>query len=156
VKEAMFDLLGPGPFQGPALDLFAGSGALGIEALSRGFGPAVFVEQERPALDLIQANLRACRFEARARLVRGSAEDFLRTPAAEAPFALILADPPYRQGLAPQVLERLGQDSWLAQEGWVLVEVEKGLSAPAGVGVLSLDRERRYGDTALWVYRRVR
>jgi 16S rRNA (guanine(966)-N(2))-methyltransferase RsmD len=156
VKEAMFDLLGPGPFHGPALDLFSGSGALGIEALSRGFCPAVFVEQERLALELIQANLRACRFEDRARLVRGSAEAFLRTPAAEAPFALILADPPYRQGLAQPVLECLGQDSWLIDQGWVLVEVEKGLPAPARIGSLALDRERRYGDTALWMYRGVR
>lgn len=154
VRESIFDLLGPGPLAGSVLDLFAGTGALGIEALSRGCERAVFVENAGPAIAVIRRNLEACHLAARARIARVDVSRFLAGTDPEKPFALILLDPPYRQGLAQEALSAITSGDWLAPEGVVVAEAEKGAALPEQAGGLCLSKHRVYGDTAVWVYRR--
>lgn len=151
-RESIFDLLGPGPHEGTALDLFSGTGALGIEALSRGFNRAVFVERDRVALRLIHANLSLCNLENQARVKAQDVARFLKGSDAEAPFSLVLLDPPYDQGLAAPTIEALSRPGWVGEEGVVICEAEAALLLPEQVGRLRLNKHKRYGDTGIWLY----
>jgi 16S rRNA (guanine966-N2)-methyltransferase len=110
VRQALFDILLHAPWSGRSaiegasvLDLFAGTGALGLEALSRGAARAVFVERARPALEALRTNIEACRADDRCRVL---ALDALVVPAGE-PADLVFLDPPYGQGLVASALARL-------------------------------------------------
>jgi len=148
VREAIFDLLGPGAPGERVLDLFAGTGALGLEALSRGAARAVLVERDRRALALIAENARRCGFEGRIEVVRGEALRHLAAPPPAEPYDLILMDPPYRQGLVAQALRLLARPGWLAPRARVVAETEAGLALDPPAP-FALDRTRRYGDTAV-------
>ncbi|HYN69605.1 MAG TPA: RsmD family RNA methyltransferase [Candidatus Eisenbacteria bacterium] len=158
VKQTLFAILEP-QLRGRAfLDLFAGSGAGGIEALSRGADRAVFVEREREAVAAIDANLRAAHFgEPQARVARADALGWLADAGARSgPFAVVLIDPPYDQ---PELLrsslaaiEAAGPDGILATDG-VAVAKHFWRDPPASGGLLASVRERRFGETALTFHR---
>jgi 16S rRNA (guanine(966)-N(2))-methyltransferase RsmD len=147
VRESLFAILGP--LDGErVLDLFAGSGALGVEALSRGAGSALFCDSARPAIDAIRANLAALGLEAQ--VVAGDARRVLRDAHARgAAYDLIFLDPPYRQA-----------EHWAAE----LSELVPAVLAPGGRVVTESDRraplelelplvdERRYGDTLIRIH----
>lgn len=137
---------------GRALDLFSGAGALGIEALSRGFDRAVFVDNDRTALRLIRKNLSLCRAENLARVLDREAAHFLKKLDSDAPFSLVLLDPPYHKGLALPALELLGRPGWLDEDGVVVCETEVDVALPDRVGGFSLNKHKIYGDTAVWLY----
>ena len=144
VRESLFNALGQF-FSGEVLDLYAGTGALGMEALSRGAGHAVFVEKDRRALAAIRENLRRTRLADRAEVVRGDVGRVLdRMLTDRRQFSLIFADPPYRIATAEVegVLSRLGL--LLAPGG--LVVIESG-GPPAGGTILEKGATRRYGGT---------
>jgi 16S rRNA (guanine966-N2)-methyltransferase len=134
------------------LDLFAGTGALGIEALSRGAERAVFVDSDRRSCELVQANLNLCGFAGQARIERREALRFLGRPVPEAPFDLVLIDPPYGQGLLIDCLEALAARGLLAATARVFCEAEAGLEPVPVAGCLRLGRAKRYGDTAVFEY----
>jgi 16S rRNA (guanine966-N2)-methyltransferase len=159
VREAVFDVLaslreGPGQpggtLRGRVIDLFAGTGAFGIEALSRGASEAVFVERSTEARALIRENLRRLAFASRARVVAGEvlrALDRLAS-AGEAPFDLAFLDPPYASAAAGRAAERLVERRLLAPGGIVVIESgarDPGEAPPA----LELFRRKRYGDTCV-------
>ena len=152
VREALFMSLEP--FAGlRVVDLFAGSGALGIEALSRGAEHADFVEHARPALVVLGRNLDALGLRARAQVWP------LRLPGAlgklAAPLAaadLVLADPPYGGEAAREVLERLGVPGCLKPGARVVLERHQKDDVPSRAGELALVRERRYGETTVNLY----
>ena len=152
IREAIFDLLGPGPFKGSVLDLFAGTGALGIEALSRGFETAVFVEQDRVALGLIRENLARCGYQDRCRVEARDVSRFLDVLDAAAPFALVLLDPPYGRQLVPGSLERLARSRWVADQGPIVCGGERDLELPAKVETFERAKHKRYGDTSVHIY----
>lgn len=151
VREAVFAALGAPRLVGAAvLDGYAGSGALAIEALSRGADHAMLVDRDPSAVDAIKRNLRSTGLAARGRVQRRSLTAFLRDePPREAPFDLVLLDPPYDvdpRELA-SVLEALAMPGWLTPEAVVVVEQAAGaapLAAPAG---WEARWERVYGDT---------
>lgn len=156
VREAMFStlttLLG-GWDDASVLDLYAGSGALGIEALSRGAHRCVFVENDRRAVDAIERNLAGTGLDGGS-VVRS---DVARVVAelAEAPFDLVLLDPPYSLA-APDlvaVLSSLAGNRWLALDAVLAVERSSREPAPSWPSGTSLLRERRYGETRLWYLR---
>lgn len=163
VKQALFSMLESArglTWQGTMLDLYAGSGAAGIEALSRGASSAVFVESDARALRVIAGNLRHTRLSERGRMVRRDVLAFLAAGAAvvpEAPFAVVVLDPPYAQvdGLLA-ALERLGDGgaAWLEPDAVVVAKHFWRDAPPAEVGCLVRLRDRRFGETALSVYRR--
>lgn len=147
-REALFSMLESrlGSLEGLAvLDLFAGSGALGIEALSRGAARALFVEQDPAAIRAIRANLARLGAQALGDVLPA---DATRLGPAPAPFGLALLDPPYGAGLAGPALERLVRSGWLAPGAWVSLETSpgEGLALPPG---LALAAERRHGPAWL-------
>ena len=153
IREAIFDLLGPDTAGRNVLDLFAGTGALGIEALSRGWHTAVFVDNDRAAQNLIRENLARCETEHLARVEPKDVLEFLDRFDAAAPFDLVLIDPPYRQGLIEQVVDKLTCISGVSAGGYVVCEGERDLKLPAEMGHLNRIKSRKYGDSSVHIYR---
>lgn len=149
VKEAVFSILQNEIGGAAVLDLFAGSGQLGIEALSRGALSCVFVEQDRRAQAVIRENLRHTRLEQGARLVSGDALGFLR--AGTERFSLALLDPPYGKGLLKTALPLLA--GRMEPGGVILCESDRGEQLPQTAGDFQLLREYRYGRIKLTLYR---
>lgn len=135
------------------LDLYAGSGALGIEALSRGAAHATFVEKDPAAARTIRANVATCGFTHRAKLLRTTVERALQLlEASRETFAGVLADPPYALGAAATVLSRLAASPVLAPGGWLALEHHVEEPLPSGLPSLRLIQVRRYGKTALALF----
>lgn len=152
VKEAIFDLLRLELNGCLVLDLFAGSGALGIEALSRGAKRAVFVEKDRVALRFLEANLEACSMWDRAEVVKADAIRFLRRGSRGTRFGLVLADPPYEKGLALRCLWGVEKGDWLEKEGILVLEHSLREDLPENCEALLRLELRRYGDTCISFY----
>ncbi len=160
-KQALFAILGPDLPGAVVLDLCAGSGGGGIEALSRGAGRAVFVERSAAACRTIRSNLATTGFTGPGALVRQvGALAYLDGPVATAdgPFDLVLVDPPYEdRALLAAILERLGRDeagSLLRTGARVVASHHWRTVPPPAIGLLASERERRVGETALTFYRR--
>jgi len=138
------------------LDLFAGSGAAGIEALSRGAGRAVFVEHDRRACEVIEANLRRAALPG-GTVIRADVQRFLEAApgASGGPFAACVADPPYALPLLAPTLDRLGdaQRGWLTDGAIVVTKHFWRDPLPPAAGELDSYRERRFGETMLTFYR---
>ncbi len=156
-RQAIFNILEHAPWSdGVAdkrvIDLFAGSGAMGLEALSRGAAACWFVETAAPALAAIGANIEAFALAPRTRVLRQNATRMPPRPDSEARFDLAFLDPPYGAGLGEAALAALAAGGWLA-DGAVIV-FERGADEPEpatpGFGVLD---ERRYGAARVWVLR---
>lgn len=134
------------------LDLYAGSGALGIEALSRGATWCDFVERDASACAVIRENLRLTGFEPQARVYCLSAEGAMER--LEGPYTLVLADPPYADAGATRVLESLAASRLVEARRTVIVVEHSARDAQAGeLGSFSLDSGRRHGDSAVSIYR---
>lgn len=151
-REALFDILAHGapPLAGARFaDLFAGTGAVGLEAWSRGAAEVLMVEQDPSALGLIRANLERLGHPPGVHLL---ARDATRLEAAEQPLDLAFLDPPYRSGLAPPALTGLLAGGWLGPEARIIVELaaREPFAAPDG---FRLEDERRYGTARLVLLR---
>lgn len=152
-REALFGIVDGGRLTGGAsplpgglvVDVFAGTGALGLEALSRGAEQAVFIERAPAALEALRGNVRTLGVAERCRIVE---RDALHPPTAERPAALVLLDPPYNQGLVAPALEALAAAGWIAPDTLVAVELLKVEALPVPAGLQLLD-ERTYGKTRL-------
>lgn len=150
VREALFSILGPAIQDARFLDLFAGTGANGIEALSRGAALAVFVDTERRAIDAITANLEKSGFSLQARLLRATLPGGLDR--VQGAFDVVFADPPYKFTAYERLLEEIGQWRLLAEGGRVVLEHSARMPLPATQGGLTRLQERHYGETALSIY----
>ena len=151
VKEALFSVIQFDIEGRRVLDLFAGTGQLGIEALSRGAECAVFVERRRDALQVIRENLEACGMTDKARLVNGHAMSYLKSGEK---FDLIFLDPPYASGLLEQALEEIVRFDICRRHGIIVAESAADKTLPALAGPYALYREYRYGKIKLTVYHR--
>ena len=151
VKETLFAILEPDLRGAVVVDLFAGSGAAGIEALSRGAARVIFVERDRGAAAVIAANLARTHLGGeRARIVRADAVAWL---AAAAPFDVVIVDPPYAEtALLVAALEAV--EPRLAPGARVVAKHFWRDAPPARIGLLASERERRFGETMLTFYRR--
>jgi 16S rRNA (guanine966-N2)-methyltransferase len=157
VRESMFSRLSVRlDFQElRVLDLFAGTGSLGIEALSRGAGHVTFVESARPALLALRRNLDALGFSGRARVLKSDVIRGLETLAAAGEhFDLVLLDPPYRKGWGDKVLPRLMELNLLPDGGWVATEVSRLEVAPASFIGLERVSLATLGDHQIALYQR--
>lgn len=152
-RETLFSMLVSrlGDFEGLAVaDLFAGSGALGLEALSRGAASCLFVEQDRAALDVIRANIAALGARDCARVEAGSATQLRAAPG---PLDLILVDPPYHSGAGEVALDRLLRLGWIGPQTWI--SLETAFNEDPEIAGLVLDTERRIGKAKLSLLRLV-
>jgi 16S rRNA (guanine966-N2)-methyltransferase len=150
-RETLFAMLTSrfGSFEGlEVADLFAGSGALGLEALSRGAAQCLFVEQDRAAVDVIRANVAALGAGMRARVEAGSV---MQLRAATKPLDLILADPPYHSGAGEVALDRLLRLGWIGAETWIALET--AATEDVAVKGLAIAAERRVGKGKLSLLR---
>ena len=150
VKEAMFSVLMPYLPDSRVLDAFAGSGALGLEALSRGARSAIFVEKDRAAASVVEKNLLACGF-ANGKLMKGDVLTLLprlKNQQPELCFDLILADPPYQAGLLAPLMDLVASLSLLADDGIFLAETAKKTPF-APVEPWHIIKESTYGDTVV-------
>jgi 16S rRNA (guanine966-N2)-methyltransferase len=127
VRETLFNWLGLSVHGARCLDLFAGSGALGLEAASRGAAAVVLVDAEPLVAHTLQEQARVLGAR-QVRIVQATCERYLGGPAE--PFDLVFLDPPYRQGLLPECMELLEQRGWLAPDAWIYIEAERGLEPP--------------------------
>ncbi len=157
VKQTLFAILEPELDGAHVLDLFAGSGAGGIEALSRGAASAIFVEKDQGAAAVIDTNLRAAGLAgANATVIRWDVVRWLAEANADAAFDLVLVDPPYAETeLMTRVLEILGSEAApLAPVARVVAKHFWRDRPPERIGRLVAERDRRFGETALTFYRR--
>jgi 16S rRNA (guanine966-N2)-methyltransferase len=151
VKEALFSILAGDIVGRHFVDLYAGSGAIGIEALSRGAARASFVETSPASLRLLRANLERTGLSGSAEVYSCSAETFLRRLSQHGEsLDVMFADPPYERSVA--LLPSLGADAIIAPDTTVVLEHATKATIPARVGHLSLRRQYRYGDTTLSVF----
>ncbi len=155
VREALFSILGPGAVEGArVLDVCAGSGALGLEALSRGAERVVAIDRSGEARRVIRANAAELGLEDLVRVIGGEARKALTRLARDGErFDLVFFDPPYDAGIELEVLERLVEEDLLAAGARVVVEGAKRHSLPPVPGLTAED-ERVYGDTVLTFFSR--
>lgn len=154
VKEAIFSIIGPYFAGGSALDLYAGTGALGIEALSRGMDRAIFVDADKKCVEVIRANLRATGLSEQAEVYRNDAERALNALAKRRmAFELVFLDPPYKNRQMDKVLQILQEEHLIKDGAIAVVEHDAAHAYPERIGRFSAVRLSEYGDTAVTVYR---
>ena len=152
MRETLFSMLTSrlGSFEELRVaDLFAGSGALGLEALSRGAAHCLFVEQERAAVDTIRANVAALDARTRSTVEAGSV---MGLRAAVEPLDLILADPPYRTGAGEVALDRLLRLGWIGESTWIALET--AFDEEPEIKGLDIETSRKVGKGRLTLMRR--
>ncbi len=164
VKTALFDILSVRVEDARFLDLFAGTGSVGIEALSRGAASATFIEMNYSALKLVRENLKITGLQDRAEVMHTDAFKFLQTYAAEKQslaggqkreYDIIYVAPPQYQGMAARALQLLDNSELVPDTGLVIIQIhpkERSVVAEVPLTCLALNDERRYGSTLLMFY----
>lgn len=153
VKESLFNILAPYLERTSVLDLFAGTGSLGIEALSRGAASAVFADKSRDSISVIRANLEHTKLLEKSKILQ---EDFLTALdslfAGNAKFDIIMLDPPYNKNFIQDTLKNLTKNDIIKDGSIIAAEHDAREELPERVGRLFRKMTRRYGDTALTFY----
>ncbi|WP_405102422.1 16S rRNA (guanine(966)-N(2))-methyltransferase RsmD [Oceanobacillus sp. FSL H7-0719] len=155
IKEAVFQVIGPYFDGGTVLDLFAGSGSLGIEALSRGMDTAIFVDKQSKAIHTIKENLKTVKLEDRAEVFRTDAFRALKAAAKrELKFDLILLDPPYNKMNYQDLFKELTENQLLKQGGFIYCEHDPAEQLPEKTAEYSIIKKEKYSNTiAITIYR---
>lgn len=154
VREALFSMLEAPPATARVLDVFAGAGTLGLEALSRGAVEAVFIERDRTALRFLRQNIDSLGFADRAAVISGDSLRALKGGRLSGPFTWVFIDPPYASDLATRVLDVLDSSALIDADSTVIVEHDRRRPPPPMAGALEKSQSRRYGDTEVTLYRR--
>jgi len=148
LRESIFNILSPRIHKAVVLDLFAGTGAFGIEAISRGAESAVFIDNSREALSVIARNIEACAFSNRTKIIKWDiARNLNCIKSFNQAFNLVFIDPPYSQGLINPSLLNLFKSGSLATGALVVLEHAAAEPLPAELGAFEIDDQRRYGKT---------
>ncbi|MDH4187645.1 MAG: 16S rRNA (guanine(966)-N(2))-methyltransferase RsmD [Nitrospira sp.] len=154
VREALFSILGSQIPGARFLDLYAGTGAVGIEALSRGATSVTFVESDHKAVQLLQRNLQTCQLHHQAHVRVGQTATFLkRTEWWDGPYDILFADPPYAAADQLDILIHAWRPGLLSEDATVIIEQDSRTILPASIDHATLVRRYEYGDTALSLYR---
>ncbi|MCM3587069.1 16S rRNA (guanine(966)-N(2))-methyltransferase RsmD [Mesobacillus maritimus] len=153
VKEAIFNMVGPYFSGGLGLDLFAGSGGLGIEGLSRGLDKVIFVDLDRKAIQTIYDNLRNCKLEERAEVYRNEASRALKAIyKRELCFDYIFLDPPYKKQQLIKLMEMIDESNLLKPDGTIVCEHGVETKLPEKIGRYKQIRHEEYGIIGVTVY----
>ena len=155
VKEALFSILADHMVGARVLDLFAGTGGIGIEALSRGAEHVDFVEQHHGSLQTLRNNIKECGLASRTRIHRNNVLSFLRKMRSSiTPFDIVFADPPYHTGILTKLLPLLSRGDMITRTDIMIIEHFHKINLPERIGHLYRFRADRYGDTVISFYRR--
>ncbi|MBU8877698.1 16S rRNA (guanine(966)-N(2))-methyltransferase RsmD [Bacillus sp. FJAT-29790] len=153
VKEAIFNIIGPYLDGGIGLDLFAGSGGLGIEALSRGADKVIFVDKDGKAIQTIHENVKICDLDERAEIYRNDAERALKAiMKRELTFDVIFLDPPYKKQQLVKLLEMIHAEKLLISGGTIVCEHGSDILLPDTVGSLFQRKYEKYGVIAITIF----
>ena len=155
-REALFNIIGREVENATVLDLYAGTGALGLEALSRSAERAVFVDKSLKAVQIINKNIELCGFSDRALVYKRDLSKGLSFLVKKLPgitFSIVFVDPPYRKGLSAGMLQELAESELLFPGAFVAVEEDALTELPSQMAGLTLVDQRRYGETGFWFYR---
>ena len=153
VREAIFSILGAHVPGGRFLDLYAGTGAVGIEALSRGAAAVTFVESDPTAVQLLQKNLQTCQLRNHAQIHVGQTSAFLqRNDWWGGPYDVLFADPPYAALDEVDILIHAWKPGLLSEHAAMMIEQDSRATLPASIDHATLLRRYQYGDTALYLY----
>ena len=158
VKEALFSMIAERLPNANVLDLYAGTGALGLEAMSRGARKVVFVENQPASVQVLRENITRCQFTACSSINLQDVQVYLNTRPRRQnanPFDLVFADPPYEVSELEPLLNQLDSSEKVATNGLVVIEHFKKASLPLETGRLRQTRQSRYGDTILTFYHMV-
>lgn len=156
IKESIFNMIGPFFDGGIAVDLFAGSGGLGIETLSRGAAHALFIEKDNRAFQVLQENIKKCRYE--------DVSELYRTDAARAVKALLkrditidylFVDPPYHKKEYYDFVEALVEGGKLSEQAIIMCEHSTEVTLPEYFGVYRLTKQETYSSTIISIYRNI-
>lgn len=150
VRSALFDILSHQIVGASFLDLYAGTGAIGIEAISRGAQSTCFVEQDKNHLKNLEKNLELCRLKDKSEVISGKVLDFLKR--VKRSFDLIFVDPPYAGEEIEKVLISLKQGDMMSPGARLVFEHERKQMLPKTIGKIHLENQYRYGDTVLSFY----
>ncbi len=153
VKGAIFNILANDVYGKIVLDLYAGSGALGIEALSRGAAATVFVEKGAPAVDIIKKNLEHTKLSDKAKILKNDV--FVALKNITGKFDIIFLDPPYAAELADQTIKAIDEAKILAEGGIIIAETDEGQDVPGAVGEIELYDKRKYGRININFYKKI-
>lgn len=155
VKENLFNILAPYIEKSKVLDLFAGSGSLGIEALSRGAENAVFSDQNEKCIQIIKDNLEYTKMTGKAKVFFGEALLILKKLSQQGEkFDIIFLDPPYRKGIIPQILQYFGEADVLEVRFIIVAETDIEDELPENIGCMVISKIQTYGKTKLTFYKR--
>lgn len=153
VKETMFNIIGPYFDGGIALDLYAGSGALGIEGLSRGMERVLFIDRDSKAIATVKENIKRCGLEKNAEVFCNEAMRALRAIVKrKMTFDYIFIDPPYKGQKIEQILQFIEKESLLKDNGLIVCEHDAGVRLPGEIGRLRCDKHAVYGLNAITLY----
>jgi 16S rRNA (guanine966-N2)-methyltransferase len=153
VKEAIFNMVGPYFSGGMGLDLFGGSGGLGIEALSRGLDRMIFVDHDVKAVQTIRKNVETCGLSEQAEIYRNDAERALKAIVKRGlQFQLIFLDPPYKKQKLQSLISFIDEHSLLETDGFVIAEHAHDIELPNQIGKLMRVKHEIYGITAVSIY----
>lgn len=155
VKESIFNILGSPYYEGGVgLDLFAGTGALGIEALSRGMEKMIFIDHHPKAIQVIKENLSKLDLLQQSEVYKNDALRALKAiMKRQLSFNLILLDPPYASQKLHQILVSINDHKLLKKDGFIVVETAKNTPLPPQVGTISLWKQHQYGDIEIRLYK---
>ena len=153
VKEAIFNMVGPYFEKGIGLDLFAGSGGLGIEGLSRGLEKVIFVDRDHQAYQTIKSNIHSCGYEEQSEIYRNDSERALNAIIKRnIQFDIIFLDPPYKKQKLISLLEIIDREKLLVGSGYVVCEHSSDIQLPDNVGELEQVKKAQYGIISISIY----
>jgi 16S rRNA (guanine966-N2)-methyltransferase len=155
VRETLFNWLAPEITGARCLDLFAGSGALGLEALSRGAGSCMFVDNARAACERIAAHLKTLKSDDGSTCHADTAQWLQQKPSNVTHFDMVFLDPPFRQDFLRDCCERLERNDWLAARAWIYIESAADEALPPLPSSWTLHRDKRAGQVAYRLFLRV-
>lgn len=155
VRESVFNIIGSLIVDAKFIDLYAGTGAVGIEALSRGASTVFFVEADRKRTEQIEKMLKDCGYSSKADIIKGEASAFITKAVKEGlKFDIIFLDPPYHSGELERILPQLSGGEMLNDEGIVIAEHLSKKKLPDEIGNFVQKKAYKYGDTMLTLYRK--
>lgn len=153
VKESLFNIINSYVMDSNVLDLFAGSGSLGIECLSRGAKHCVFSDLSKESIKIIQSNIKKARVERDSTVINKDYKNAISDMGIKkAKFDIIMLDPPYYEGLFVDCIERIDDNNILSEDGIIVVEHDKKDELPDEIGNIVKTKEKKYGITVLSFY----